>query len=143
MMRGQQGETAMRKSSRGVTLIELMTVTFIIAILTAIAVPSYRQYVLRTNRTDAKTALTSEASLLERCFTRYTAYNSGNCSHGLPMTVSSGTYKVQFSTGEPTVTTFKIEAVPQGNQAKDTKCGTFTTNQANVRTAGASDCWGR
>jgi type IV pilus assembly protein PilE len=133
----------MRKSNRGVTLVELMTVTFVVAILTAIAIPSYRQYSLRANRTDAKAALTSTASVLERCFTRFTAYNSANCNHGLPMSVASGNYKIQFATGEPTATTFKIEAVPQGGQAKDTKCGTFTTNQANVKSAAASTCWDR
>src|SRR5437763_12729769 len=42
---------------RGMTLIELMVVLAIVAILATLAVGSYRQYVLRANRTDATSEL--------------------------------------------------------------------------------------
>src|SRR2546429_5200969 len=42
---------------RGMTLIELMVVLVIVAILSTLAVGSYRRYVLRANRTDATSAL--------------------------------------------------------------------------------------
>ena len=42
---------------QGVTLIELVVVMIIVGILTAIAVPSYRNYVLRSQRSDAKDAV--------------------------------------------------------------------------------------
>ena len=51
---------------RGVTLIELMITVVIVAILAAIAYPSYTQYVLRSHRTAAKTALHDMASRQER-----------------------------------------------------------------------------
>jgi type IV pilus assembly protein PilE len=44
----------MRQAQQGVTLIELMAVMLIIGLLAAIAYPSYRQQVIRSNRTEAK-----------------------------------------------------------------------------------------
>ena len=44
----------MRKHMRGITLMELMIVVVIIGILTAIAYPSYRQYVAKAKRNEAK-----------------------------------------------------------------------------------------
>jgi len=140
----------MKKLQNGVTLIELLITVMIIGILTAIAVPSYRQYVIRANRSDAKVALTGAATTLERCYTRYSKYKSDDCATGLPKYTDAGTYQIKFVTGEPTDTTFVVEAVPQQGQAKDTRCGTFRLNQRNKKTVSASaddarvnECWGR
>ena len=59
----------------GFTLIELMIAVAIIAILATIAYPSYRQQVLKSQRTEAKTALSDAAQRLERCYTQFNAYN--------------------------------------------------------------------
>ncbi len=44
----------MRNKMRGMTLIELVVVVAIIALLATIAVPSYRQFLLRSHRAEAK-----------------------------------------------------------------------------------------
>ncbi len=44
--------------ARGFSLVELMVAVAIVAIITSIAIPSYRHYVLQGNRTDAIKALT-------------------------------------------------------------------------------------
>src|SRR5262249_29419776 len=68
----------MRKANAGVTLMELLTVVVIVGILSAIAIPSYRGYVIRANRADAKTGLLATAGSLERCFTRDNTYATCN-----------------------------------------------------------------
>ena len=51
---------------RAFTLIELMIVVAIIAILAAVAYPSYREYVIRTNRADAQQYLVDIANRQEQ-----------------------------------------------------------------------------
>ncbi len=137
----------MRKRNSGITLMELMVVMTIVGLLTAIAVPGYRQYMVRTNRTDAKTALLALAGNLERCYTTFSSYDPDDgCAVDTEVpTAAPGHY--QISATELTRTRFELTATPQGAQADDTQCGAFVLNQANERsvsgTAEPEDCWGR
>ncbi len=64
-----------RLKARGFTLIELLIAMVIVAILASIAIPSYQAYVLRSHRTDAKSALLDMASLEERFFSTNNTYS--------------------------------------------------------------------
>ena len=147
-MRTRSSRHLAMKAQRGVTLIELITVMVIVGILTAIAVPSYRSYMVRANRTDAKTALLSAASGLERCFTRSNTY-VGCANVALPVNEPGGHYRIEADAGNGGVaaTRFAIQAVPLGSQASDSACDTFRLTNANVRsvtgTHTANDCWGK
>ena len=59
----------------GFTLIEVMIVVAIVAILGAVALPSYQQYVERSRRADAKAVLLEATQFMERVFTERGAYN--------------------------------------------------------------------
>jgi type IV pilus assembly protein PilE len=136
---------------RGMTLVELLVVMVIVAILGAIAIPSYRNYVIRVNRTEAKAALTSAASFMERCFTRQNSYTgcpttpvASGGGAPFPQTLPSGKYVV--SVAVPAGNRFIASAAPQGAQADDTQCATLTLDQSGLQgvtggTKPATECW--
>lgn len=126
----------MRHSQRGITLLELMIVTAIVALLASIAYPSYRDQVLRSKRAEAKNGLMQNAQALENCFTRFSAYNNASCAIATTLnsaagvTTPDGSYKI---TGGVSGSTFLLTATPQGGQTRDTKCMNFTLTEQNVR----------
>jgi type IV pilus assembly protein PilE len=137
-----------RLKQRGFTLIELMIVVAIIGILSAIAYPSYRQYVMRGNRTEAKTALMQASQALEKCFTRFGRYDSDQCTaYGnlvAGMNTETGKYRVTLGEVADPAVEFLLSAAPQAGQAQDTTCGTLTMDQTNRRGSAAADvtkCW--
>lgn len=133
----------MHKRQTGMTLIELMVVVTIIAILSAIAYPSYRQYAIRSNRTEAKTELLQLTQTLEKCYTRSHSYDGCVADDEYP--TPSGNYNITVDTDNQTYT---LGATPQGGQADDTTCGALALDNLgkrfeleNVPTDPANKCW--
>lgn len=132
---------------RGFSLIELMIVVAIVAILAAIAVPSYRRYVVRANRADAQRALLDLAGREERFYygaNRY-AKNLGELS--ATATLAGSNYTVSLDPAPATSTDFTVVATPVGNQLRDdAECQSLSLNrqgqQLSTGTASAATCWG-
>lgn len=108
--------------SRGFTLIELMVVAAIVAILAAIAYPSYQQYIIRGKRSAAQAQMMDIANreqqylLANRAYADKTALEAGGYS--LPSEVS-GSYGYDITVGTGTPPTFTITFTATGSQASD------------------------
>lgn len=105
---------------RGFTLVELMVVVAVIAILSAVAVPSYRRYGLRARRADAHQALWNAAMAQERYYAAHNRYGSLTEIGFKKDTSEKGYYRLR-SSGDAKGTYFQVTAipVPGGPQAKD------------------------
>ncbi len=125
-------------ATSGFSLIELLVVVAVVAILAAVAYPSYREQVASARRSDMKAELMRLAQHMERIYTETGCYNpdvNNKCtgSGGTPtIGTTSDHYSVAFTKGEPTASTFALEATPKadGPQAED---GIMGINQLGQR----------
>lgn len=129
---------------RGFTLIELMITVAIVAILAAVAYPSYNEYVLRSHRSNARNGLVGASAWMERAATAQGAYP---VTADVPSGFASVEGRRYTVTWVSTPQAYTFTATPFGAQAVD-KCGTLITDQAGRRTvSGASlsadECWSR
>jgi len=79
----------MKTMQKGFTLIELMIVVAIIAILAAIAVPAYQNYIIRSKVSEAISAIDMARTAVSETFQTTGVVPSSNTSAGLPGTAAS------------------------------------------------------
>ena len=96
------------------------------------------------------TAMMQASQALEKCFTRYGAYNNANCTAYNNLNAEAGQLtdggKYLLSFGAVDDVSFVIQAVPQDGQAQDMDCGTLTLDQTGKRAvsvdgADIRKCW--
>eukprot|EP01136_Pigoraptor_vietnamica_P013455 Opistho-1_new@54474 len=99
-----------RSAAQGFTLIEVMIVVAVIGILSAIALPSYNEYVLRSHRANARAALLQAAQWLERAATAQGSYPAAAAIPAGVLAVEGGRYVVTL----PVLTagTYTLRATP-------------------------------
>ena len=103
----------MKTMQKGFTLIELMIVVAIIAILAAIAIPAYQNYIIRTQVTEGLTLAGGAKSGIEEFYSNHGTWPGSNASAGLP--ANAGSISGKYVVSE-TVAGGKIK-VAYGNQA--------------------------
>lgn len=135
------------RNKRGFTLIELMICVIIIVILASVAYPSYRDYILRTNRAAATACLLELAQVMERNYTRNLRYNPNGFVLPVTQCQQELAARYAFTLAEPQAQrTFLLSAVPTSLQ--NDGCGTLTLNQAGLKGANGDNsavnvqaCW--
>lgn len=118
-----------------------MIVVVLLSVALSLAVPSYTNYVIRTQRSEAIESLLAAAACQERLYIRNNAYNADACEGNSP----NGYYAITVSTSNSNQN-FVASAAPQGSQADD-NCGTLSITDIGVKTAAgasgnfAQQCW--
>ncbi len=146
---------------KGFSLIELMIVVAIVAILIAIAQPSYKRQMQGSRRVDAQAVLSGFAIAMERYYTTQsppsyikstTAFSgvgpgapkSTVFQSQAPLTGNAKHYDLKVYSA--TASAFEIRAIPRNTQSDD-KCGTLILKSTGEKNIDADpgvtwqDCW--
>jgi type IV pilus assembly protein PilE len=118
------------KKHKGFTLIELMITILIVAILASIAIPSYREYVIRGNRTAAQAVMMELATRQQQFFVANRTYaTAAQLGFALPPEMADKyDFGIDLVAGPPPG--FAITFTPKGSQASDV---VLTLNSEGVK----------
>jgi type IV pilus assembly protein PilE len=127
------------RRDKGFTLIEVMITVAIVAILAAIAYPSYQSHVVKTRRKAAEACLVELAQWMERYYTTNMKYQGASLPSTQCQTELQDHYGFAFS-GTPGATSYTIQATAKGHQlAKDASCSPLKLTHRGEKTP--AECW--
>lgn len=131
---------------QGFTLIEVMVTVAIVAILAAIALPSYSEYIRRARITEAVSVLSDMRVKMEQYFQDNRTY-AGACTAGTVAPPPTATANFTFACSGLSGTAYLVTATGiAGGTMSDFS---YSVDQANVRTTvslppgwtGSATCW--
>lgn len=146
-----------QKCVRGFTIIELMITLMILAILAAIAFPSYQESVLKAKRTEGRAALMKTMQQQERYYSLHTTYLTFSSA-----SIDANEKRFSWFSGENAASSFYeisaqsckdknlrdcvlLTAQPGTSKVnayyRDPKCGKLTLTSSGEKTAEADGCW--
>ena len=156
-----------KKYVKGFTLIEVMMVVAIVGVISAIAIPSYTEYVQKAKRIDGKEFLIRLAQLQESYFVQNLSYakdltvDPGGLGFGSAVKSDHEEYSITMTTKDngggactgfsaDSCSSYVLTATAVGSQAAD-KCKNFTLTNTGVKglsgftgtptTAQIKSCW--
>lgn len=132
---------------QGFTLTELITTVAILALLAAVAIPSYTKQIRKTRRADAKAALLELSQRQETYYSDWNRYTAtiANLGWGSGNVSKEGFYTLSIPSAN--TRTFTVTATATGTQLKDTDCKVFqitNTGQKTSENSGGTpttECW--
>jgi len=124
---------------RGFTLIEVMIVVVVLAVLAAIALPSYSAHLRKSARAEAQTFLTSAANSQQQFLIDRRSYAASLAAlKATPSSDLTGKYSFALATTAGPPPTFTLTATATGDQAKDI-CPTLTLDSSGTKSPDI--CW--
>ncbi len=124
------------RAAGGFVGVETLVVLVLMALLGAIAYPSYQAQMAKSRRADARQALLGLALQLERHHQAHGSYGGAALgAEGVAPALSAGGYYRLLILSQ-TADTFTIAAEPQGRQ-QDDACGTLAYNHLGDRSVSA------
>ena len=125
---------------RGFSLIELLIAVAIVGILAGVAYPSYIDFVIRSDRSEAQRELLRLANIQEQVFVDNRAYAGDMTGLGnSASTYETASTNYVISVSEHTDTTFTLQADAKNNQLKDSGCTELTVD--HLGTKSPTECW--
>src|SRR5438445_13461140 len=118
------------RSATGFTLIEVMITVAIVAILAAVAIPSYTDYITRRKIQEATSSLLSMRVKMEQYFQDQRTY-IGACAAGTVAPLPAGLKYFTVGCSNQTTTTYTVTAT--GIAGTDMAQFSFTIDQGNTR----------